>query len=396
MSRFLFVVPPLAGHVNPTAAVGAELAARGHGVAWAGHPGVVGPLLPAGATLYPAGDGLGPEALEEIHARWLHLRGFAALKALWEEVLVPLAEAMAPGVGAAIDDFAPDVVVADQQALAGAALAERAGIPWATSASTFSELVNPYAGVPQVAAWVSARVRAVALACGLSPEQAARVDLRFSPRLVLVYSTPELVGSVGAPCNPVFVGPAVGPRPADPPFAWDWLDAGTDRRRRVLVSLGTHNGEAGQRFFRVVLDAVAQRVTTLQVIVVAPAGTVAAEEAGDNVLVVDRVPQVALLGQVDAVVSHAGHNTVSESLAAGRPLVLAPIRDDQPIVGDRVAAAGAGVRVRFGRVQPAELDAAITAVLDDPSYRQAAGRIGAAFAAAGGAAAAADHLEKIR
>ena len=30
MSRFLFVVPPLTGHVNPTIPVGRELAGRGH------------------------------------------------------------------------------------------------------------------------------------------------------------------------------------------------------------------------------------------------------------------------------------------------------------------------------------------------------------------------------
>ena len=46
MSRFLFVVPPLTGHINPTVAVGAELAARDHDVAWAGHPAMLGPLLP--------------------------------------------------------------------------------------------------------------------------------------------------------------------------------------------------------------------------------------------------------------------------------------------------------------------------------------------------------------
>ena len=43
MSRFLFVVPPMAGHVNPTLPVGRELAARGHEVAWAGPPEVAGP-----------------------------------------------------------------------------------------------------------------------------------------------------------------------------------------------------------------------------------------------------------------------------------------------------------------------------------------------------------------
>jgi UDP:flavonoid glycosyltransferase YjiC (YdhE family) len=94
-------------------------------------------------------------------------------------------------------------------------------------------------------------------------------------------------------------------------------------------------------------------------------------------------------------VSHAGHNTVCESLAHGLPLVVAPIRDDQPIVAQQVVDAGAGIRVKFGRVRAPELRSAVTALLDDETYRAAAQRIRASFAAAGGAAAAADRLEKL-
>ena len=36
MSRYLFVVPPLVGHINPTLAVAEQLAGRGHEVAWTG------------------------------------------------------------------------------------------------------------------------------------------------------------------------------------------------------------------------------------------------------------------------------------------------------------------------------------------------------------------------
>ena len=96
-----------------------------------------------------------------------------------------------------------------------------------------------------------------------------------------------------------------------------------------------------------------------------------------------------------AVVSHGGHNTTCEALAHGRPLVLAPIRDDQPIVADQVVRAGAGVRVKFGRVRPEQLAAAVDEVLDEPSYRAAAARVQQSFAAAGGAVSAADYLEKL-
>jgi UDP:flavonoid glycosyltransferase YjiC (YdhE family) len=102
-----------------------------------------------------------------------------------------------------------------------------------------------------------------------------------------------------------------------------------------------------------------------------------------------------LLPHVSAVISHGGMNTVSESLAHGVPLVLAPIRHDQPVVVAQVTRAGAGIRVPFSRVQPGQLRRALATVLDDPSYRGAARRIGDSFAAAGGARAAAERLESI-
>ncbi|MDV9201520.1 glycosyltransferase, partial [Streptomyces sp. Wh19] len=50
MSRFLFVVPPLVGHINPTVGVAAELVASGHAVAWVcPDPALVGRLAGPGA-----------------------------------------------------------------------------------------------------------------------------------------------------------------------------------------------------------------------------------------------------------------------------------------------------------------------------------------------------------
>jgi UDP:flavonoid glycosyltransferase YjiC (YdhE family) len=95
------------------------------------------------------------------------------------------------------------------------------------------------------------------------------------------------------------------------------------------------------------------------------------------------------------VVTHGGVNTVNECLVHGVPMVVAPIRDDQPVIAGRVAAVGAGIQVRFGRVQAPELRTALDSVLDDPAYRASARRMGDAFARAGGAVTAADHLEKL-
>jgi UDP:flavonoid glycosyltransferase YjiC (YdhE family) len=382
LSRFLFVVPPLAGHVNPTVAVGRELQGRGHDVAWAGHPDLVAPLLAPGCRLLPAGGDFSVEDIAAARERWLHQRGFAALKALWEEVLIPLGAAMVDGVESAVDAVGPDVLVADQQTLAGAVVARRRGLPWATSASTFSELTRPYASMPKIEAWVAELLEQFQRSFG-----APGGDLRFSEHLVLSYSVPELAGPVEVACSPTFVGPALGERPPGPSFPWEWLEPG---RRLVLASLGTHNGEVGARFYRALVDAIDP---DLQLVVVAPPELIGS--VPDNVVVQGSVPQLALLERCAAVVTHAGVNTVNECLVHGVPMVVAPIRDDQPVIAGRVAAVGAGIQVRFGRVQPADLRAALYGVLDDPAYRAAARRMGEAFAQAGGAVAAADHLEKL-
>lgn len=387
MSRYLFVVPPLSGHINPTTAVGAELAARGHAVAWAGHPGTLEALLPAGAAVHPVIDDALDARLRSERERWLTLRGAAVLKFLWEEFIVPLGHAMLPGVEAAITEFAPDVVVADQQAIAAPVAAMRAGLPWATSATTPAELVRPLAAMPKVEAWIESLMTDFQRDSGIADP----VDLRFSDRLVLAFTTGALVGDVGRfPGHYVFTGPATAGRPDRGGFPWEWLDP---ERRKVLVSLGTLNGPAGARFFGTVVEALDGLGTDLQAIVVAPEGMI--EDPPPHMLVAGHVPQLALLPHMDAVVSHGGHNTVSETLSHGLPLVVCPIRDDQPIIAQQVVEAGAGERVRFGRVRPADLRTALLAVLDEPGYRAAARRVQESFAAAGGAATAADHLEKL-
>ena len=390
MARFLFVVPPLSGHVNPTVSVGRELARRGHDVAWAGLPGAVDPLLPPDARFLPAGS---PEAIEHVdhlRQRSRGLRAAAAFKFLWENVLLPLGYAMVDGVDRVVEQWRPDVLVTDQQTLAGAAVARRRGLRWATSATTTAELVDVLAGLPLAERWVDEQVTRFQTDVGMPAALVSNHDLRFSEHLVLVFSTRRLVGEHHVfPDHYAFVGPSISDRPEPDDFPWHWLDP---EQPHVLVSLGTVNTQAGERFFGVAAEALAGEA--LQAVFVAPPGLVDSAEA-PNILVRERVPQLSLLPHLDTVVCHAGHNTVCETLAHGLPLVLAPIRDDQPVVADQVVQAGAGVRVRFGRVLPADLRKAVRTVLDEPSFATAAGGVRQSFEAAGGAPAAATRLESL-
>ncbi|MFF9768754.1 glycosyltransferase [Streptomyces sp. NPDC014636] len=388
MSGFLFVVPPLTGHINPAVGVAARLTAHGHRVAWAcADPALVRRLAGTDAEVFPCA---GPVPGAPDAVRPPDLRGAEALRFLWEWYLLPLADAMAPGVTAAVAAVRPDVVVADQQAFAGALVAERLRLPWATSATTSAEFSGAYDGLPKVADWLRQRLTALRARVG---DPAGTADPRFSPHLLLAFSTPELIGPQ-APLAPHvhYVGPSLAGRPAGPGFPWQWLDHG---RAKVLVTLGTANADAGGRFLAESLAALRDRADRIQAVIADPAGTLPAAADDKDVLIVSSVPQLPLLERMDAVVCHAGHNTVCEALWHGVPLVVAPIRDDQPVVAGQVVDSGAGLRVRFGRVTAARLGEALDTVLHDSAHRAAAARIRAAFRAAGGAQAAAAHLERM-
>ena len=394
VSRFLFVVPPFTGHVNPTIGVALELQRRGHAVAWAGVPGATEALLPAGSTFLSAVPEEVAAYVAEAGERRDDARGAAGFKFLQEEVLLPLAEHMVEGVDAAIDRFGADVLIVDQQALGGAVVARRRGIPWATSATTSAELVDPLAALPKVAEDMHRRRVELQVRHGVPVEVAEAGDLRLSPQLVLAYTVEELTGSLaGTPAGEVpvrFVGPCAVGRPEPGEFPWERL-SDDPAVPNVLVSLGTLNAEVGERFWLAAVEAF--RDQPWLGIFVAPDHLV--PDPPPNVVVRARVPQLELLPRLRAVVSHAGHNTVCETLAAGLPLVVAPIRDDQPVVADQVVRAGAAVRVKFARVRADALRAAVDQALTDPELVAAAVRIQASFAAAGGPVAAADALEAL-
>ncbi|MEU8510443.1 glycosyltransferase [Kitasatospora sp. NPDC048722] len=381
MSRFLFVVPPLTGHVNPAVGIAAELAERGHDVLWTGTETVLRPLLGSGAHVLGTGT-------RAFRAQGGH--GLAALRSLWEGFIVPYARFTLKPLDAIVREHRPDVVLVDQHAPAGGIVAHRHGLPWASFAPGAMELGRPYRALPQVEAWMTGLLRGLWERAGLPAEE--YTDLRFSPALVLATTGSALTGTRAHPPEYALVGPVHGVRPADPSFPWERLLPG---RRRVLVTMGTLAGELGADFHARAVRALELCGEDVQPVFAAPCELL--PELPWHAVAVDRAPVLEMMarGTLDAVLCHGGMNTVGEALAHGIPLVTAPIRHDQPFVAAQVEAAGAGLRVPFARVSPERLARAVLSVLDDGEYRAAAARVGTELLAGGGARAAAERLEAL-
>ncbi|MFD5461965.1 glycosyltransferase [Kitasatospora sp. NPDC127059] len=377
MSRFLLVMPPLTGHVNPASGIAAELTARGHHVAWTGTESVLRPLLGPDAQVL----GTGTRAFRTQGGH-----GLAALRSLWEGFIVPYARFTAKPLDTIVREYRPDVLLVDQHTPAGALVAHRHGLPWAGFAPGAMELGRPYRALPQVEAWMTGLLRGLWERARLPAEE--YLDPRFSPALVLATTGPALTGSTPPPHH-ALVGPVLSARPHDPDFPWQRLLPG---RRRVLVTMGTLAGALGADFLARAARALELCGPQVQPVFAAPRELL--PELPPHSVAVDRAPVLELLarGELDAVLCHGGMNTVGEALAYGVPLVTAPIRHDQPFVAAQVAAAGAGLRVPFARVTPERLAAALTAVLGATDYRARAVQVGRELLAGGGAAVAADRL----
>ncbi len=376
MSRFLFVTLPLAGHVNPPAAVARVLAGHGHEVAWSGSAARLRPWLGPDAVVYQTG----------MRAfRGLPDTGFKAVKSLWEGFIVPFTRFTLPSVDKAVRDYQPDVVVTDQHALAGGLVAQRHGLPWATFCTSTFELAEPFRGLPQVDAWIRGHVARLSADAGMPDGD----DPRFSPFLVIAFTSAFFLGDRSFPDHYALVGPALSARPAVDSFPWDRLDP---ERRHVLVTVGTMADDVANDFYGRAVEALRPLGDTVQAIVISPPVLPGAPE---HVMLAPRVPQLELMPHLDAVLCHAGLNTVSEALSCGVPLAVAPHTRDQPINGAQVVRVGAGLRLHFHRARPDQMRAALLALLSDPEYRAAAGRVRDSFAAAGGAPAAAARLERL-
>ena len=127
--------------------------------------------------------------------------------------------------------------------------------------------------------------------------------------------------------------------------------------------------------FRTVIDAVHDEDITLVVTMGRLNDPVSLGPQPDNVHVHHYIPQGVLLPRCDAVVTHGGSGTTLGALAFGVPLLLLPQGADQYANAERIVDAGAGLQLLKADLSVEAVRNSLRAVLDDPSYRRAAGRI---------------------
>jgi MGT family glycosyltransferase len=147
--------------------------------------------------------------------------------------------------------------------------------------------------------------------------------------------------------------------------------------------------------FRTITEATAQRRGVQLVLSVGD--QLDPEQIGplpSNAILVKRAPQLELLKRAAVCITHAGLNTVLESLAQGVPQVAIPVTVDQPGVAARIAEKKTGLFVRLKDLTVSRLSLLLDQVLNDSTYRDNARHLQEVIAKTNGLSKAADLLER--
>lgn len=258
--------------------------------------------------------------------------------------------AMLPAMETVAAQWRPDLVLREPTEYASAVVAERSGIP-----------------VAQVAISVAqGEQRCIELAATALDRYGTQVvdRLRTSPYLTRF---PPSTDPSPFPTTIRYRVPVAGPTTPLP----DWWHGA--RAPLVYATFGSVLGSmsAAHGIFRAALAAL-ERVPARILLTVGHAFDPSLlGPAPDNVHIERWVDQGDVLADADLVVCHGGSGTVYGALAAGVPLVVAPVFADQFENGRRAAAAGAALLVEVAATEPG----ADRRVLGEPEVPALAGAV---------------------
>ncbi|NMC80754.1 MAG: glycosyltransferase family 1 protein [Chloroflexi bacterium] len=377
------IVPAIGsrGDVQPYIALCQGLQRAGHAVTLVTNPTLVGLVQGYGVPCAPVGPAvdMGLEGAK-IWARsgrnwWL---GFLRIM----QFGMTLVEKSFPDLIRLVEG-AELVVCTD--IMAGAAEAEKLGVPWISATLQPGRVPDPQtkpsvwmrAFMPVINRLVMAPVNRFRRRVGAPPAQ-GDISGMMSKRMVLVpvsrYVSPP------NPCWPESVhvtGYWMANAPAEwtpPPNLLKFIAAG---EAPIAVSLGAMalSGAATFESARIMLEAI--RLAGVRAIVQGWDEALAQQKLPDTIYHAGAMPHSWLFEQVRAVVHHGGFGTTASAFYAGKPAVVVPHIIDQLYWADVVYRRGAGPRpITRHDLTVERLAAAICQAVSDESLQACAAQLG--------------------
>ncbi|KLL09935.1 macrolide family glycosyltransferase [Protofrankia coriariae] len=376
---------PAVSHVLPSIEIVRELVNRGHRVTYANDPAVVDLVTATGAEFVPYASGL-PVA----DNNWPD-DPIAAMHLFLDDAVQAL-----PRLHAAYDRDRADLYLYDIGAYAARALAEAQGRPLLQLSPTFvawkgyeQDVTTQLWQLPGADAYRAKFTRWLA-GCGASTTDMDAFAGRPPRALALIPRAMQPHADQVDTDTVTFVGPCFGPRTEQN----GWTRP-ADAENVLLVSLGSAYTRQPE-FYRQCLAAYGDMPgwhVVLQIGKHTDPGELGAVPS--NTEVHPWVPQLAILEQADAFVTHAGMGGSGEGLFTGTPMIAVPQAAEQFTNADRLVELGVARRVDTSQATSAVLRATLTELVTDPETARRSAQLRAEVRAEGGTVRAADLVENM-
>lgn len=383
MSKVVFFSIPAHGHTNPTIEVVRGLTSRGHQVWYYSFEEFREKIEGAGAKYRSCDDyipKLRPEDEKKVG------KDFSAMI----EMIVDTTVALDEKVCKELKEINPDCIVSDSLCCWGKLFANKLGITYICSTTTFA--FNQYTapmmkqGFKEVMYMVLGMRKVnkkleLLRSHGYDVKNFVSIIQNDNDTNTIVYTSKEFQPMVDTFSDKYyFVGPSV---------ANVMVEKERNARKKIYISLGTVNNK-NINFYKNCIEAFKNGDID---VIMSVGNNTDIWQLGDipkNFKVENKVDQLKVLQEVNGFISHCGMNSVNESLYYGVPLVLFPQQSEQNMVCRRVAELGAGFVLKNGK--PKNIKEAVFEVIDNSKYKENAEKLANSFKNAGGSAKAVDAI----
>lgn len=398
MARILIASFPAVGHVNPMIPLAAALVERGHEVLWHCSDPFRERIEASGARFAPLHHARDFSAFrrEDLVPGGEKLHGIAALKVDLKYGFIDNAPNQLRDLQEITQSFRPDILLSDPGFVGGLLFHELTGTPLAvlnviplglSSRDTAPNGLGlpPDASLPgrlrnRALHWAVEHVlfrdvqhhwNATRARLGLPPtgwlfDCGAHTALIMHPSVPgLEYQRSDLPPTVH------FIGmlPVSAPRDWTAPAWWDELDG---ERPVIHITQGTVANSKPH----LIAPALAGLAGEDLLVVVAtgnrPVEDLDLGPLPANARIAPFLSYPELLPRTAAMVTNGGFGGTQVALSYGVPLVVAGTTEDKLEVAGRVAWSGAGINLRTDTPRPAQVRAAVQALLNDGRYRERA------------------------
>lgn len=383
MSKVVFFSIPAHGHTNPTIEVVRGLTSRGHQVWYYSFEEFREKIEGAGAKYISCDDYL-PELRPEDEKKVG--KDFSAMI----EMIVDTTIALDEKVCKELKEINPDCIVSDSLCCWGKLFANKLGITYICSTTTFA--FNQYTAPMMKQGFKEIMYMVLGMRKvnkKLELLRSHNYDVKNFISIIqndndtntIVYTSKEFQPMVDTFSDKYyFVGPSV-------------VDISVEKerkaRKKIYISLGTVNNKNFD-FYKNCIEAF--KYDDIDVIMSVGNNTDIWQLGNipENFKVENKVDQVKVLQEVDGFISHCGMNSVNESLYYGVPLILFPQQSEQGMVCRRVAELGAGFVLKNDK--PKNIKEAVFEVINNSKYEENAKELSKSFKNSGGASKAVDAI----